>query len=139
MQLSRYIFIVFGIVAPIMIGALHISVHFSELLTPEIKAILDVNARPGDDSASLWNTWGIMSFMMGAAFIVIGLLNLSSFLSLPKKVSPPLGLILTMMVYLACVIYAGYTFSADKQLYGGIVGMIAMTVALVLSFKKNDT
>jgi len=139
MKISRSIFVVFGIVAPMLIGGLHTFVHFSDLLSPEIKSILDVSVPSRDESDLMWNYWGLMSFMMGAAFIVIGLLNLASYLELPKNANPPIGLILAMLVYLACVVYAGYTFSGEKQLYGGIVGMIAMSVALVLSMKKGDT
>lgn len=136
MKLSRILFIIFGIVAPIAIGLLHLSVHFRDLVTPEINQYLQKEFFITDKIQPLWNAWGLMSFMMGAAFIVIGLLNLVSFSRLAKDEKPPAGLILVMIMYLVCVIYAGYTFSAWEQFYGSIVGLIGMIVALFLTLKK---
>lgn len=136
MKLSRILFIIFGIVAPIAIGSLHTFVHFKDLMAPEINQYLQKEFFITDKVQPLWNAWGLMSFMMGAAFIIIGLLNWVTFRRLAKEEAPPVGSILVMMLYLICVIYAGYTFSAWEQFYGSIVGMIGMSVALFTSIKK---
>lgn len=137
-SLSRIIFFIFGIAMPILIGALHLLAHFNDLLTPEIKSILDRTIPMFNSPTSIWNTWGLMSFMMGASFVVIGILNLSSFRRLSKTEAPPTGLFVGMMVYLVSVIYAGHTFSAQPQFYGGIVGLLAMITAMVALKTKNS-
>lgn len=131
MKLSRVIFIVFAIVMPILVGALHLLAHFNDLLTPEAESALGSSIPVFKTPTKMWNIWGLVSFMMGASFIVIGLLNLSSFRRLGKNEAPPIGLIVGMMVFLLSVIYAASTFSALPQLVGGIVGILAMVVALL--------
>ena len=74
-----------------------------------------------------------MSFMMGIAFVIIGLLNLSTFVGLRRWEYPPLGALLTMFLYLCCVSYAGYYFEQLPQLWGGVIGAGFMGLAMILS------
>lgn len=127
----------FGVIAPLLIGVLHSYAHFSDLLTSEIRNTLDENIPIFGEPTLMFNTWGLMSFMMGGAFMIIGLLNLVTYSRLKKNEAPPVGSLLTMMLYLLFVIYAAYTFSATPQLYGGVIGLIAMGVALFSGTKST--
>lgn len=135
---ARILFVIFGTVMPILIGALHTFVHFKELLTPEIFEHLStsfpINGRP----TPLWNAWGLISFMMGASFIIIGLLNWTAFRQIPKHTTPPVSNSFIMLLYLICVIYAAHTFHAPEQFYGSIVGFILMSVTIFLSLKSKS-
>lgn len=133
---ARIIYFIFGVIMPILIGGLHTFVHFKELITPEVQELLRHEIPLMGGSESLWNTWGLMSFMMGTSFIIIGLLNLTIFLRLDKREFPPIGAILSMMTYLGFVVYAGNQFNAMPQFYGGVFGLIMMTLCLVLSLRK---
>ena len=132
---ARIIFLIFGSIAPILIGLLHTKVHFQELLTPEIFDILSIEVPINGRPTKLWNAWGLISFMMGGAFIIIGLLNLAIYSRLGKDESPPISNILIMMIYLGMVIYAARTFNALEQFYGSIGGMAFMSIALFLTLK----
>lgn len=73
--------------------------------------------------------------MMGISFIVIGILNISSWRKLSKTDYPPILSILAMIIYLSAVIYVGIEFKQVMQLYGGIFGMILIISCLVLTLK----
>lgn len=133
---ARIIYFIFGVIMPILIGGLHTFVHFKELITPEVQDLLRHEIPLMGGSELLWNTWGLMSFMMGTSFIVIGLLNLTLFSRLDKGESPPIGAIISMMAYLGFVVYAGNQFNAAPQFYGGVFGLIMMSLCLVLSLRK---
>jgi len=136
-KLSRILFLIFGIIAPILIGALHTFTHFNELVQPEVKALL-INEIPiNGQSIPLWNSWGLMSFMMGMCFIIIGGLNITTFRRLTKEEYIPAGSIFWMIVYTACAMYGGYQFNAIPQLIGGMIGGISLTICLIITlFKK---
>lgn len=130
---TNLLFLTVACIAPIFIGALHTMVHFSDLVRPEIKKFLQKEFVILGEAQSLWNTWGIVSFMMGASFIVIGLLN-SSILSNKKATEPlPIFAILAMIVYQLCVTYVGYEFEQAFQFYGGMIGGILMVICFVLT------
>lgn len=134
---ARILFLIIGSIFPILIGALHTKVHFAELVIPKVQNDLSGHLTIMSDSIQYYNTWGLMSFMMGLSFIVIGLLNISIFTRLAKDSNPPIFAIVAMMIYLAGVIYVGATFDAAQQFYGGIFGMILAVVCLLLSLKKD--
>jgi len=134
---ARIIYFIFGVIMPILVGGLHTFVHFKELITPEVQELLRHEIPLMGQSELLWNTWGLMSFMMGTSFIIIGLLNLTIFSRLDKHEFPPIGAILSMMAYLGFVVYAGNQFHAIPQFYGGIFGLIMMSFCLSLSLKKS--
>lgn len=125
------LFIIFGIVMPILIGSLHTYVHFKELGTEEVQTKLDDVIPIMGKHKSIYKTWGLMSFMMGTSFIIIGLLNISIFMLSPE--APPIPAIFTIILYLACSIYVGKTYKQAPQYYGGIVGMIGMLTCLIIT------
>lgn len=136
---AKILFLIFGVIIPIFIGSLHIYVHFKDLLTPEIYEYLQKEVFISYKNQALWNSWGIMSFMMGSSFITIGLINLAIFLKFSKAGHIPKMVISSMMFYQFCVIYVGYTFDQAFQFYGGIVGFIAMKMCLILIVFSTKT
>lgn len=132
---ARVIFVIIGIIFPVLIGALHTFTHFNELTSSKVQQLLTTSISINGQEQTLWNTWGIMSFMMGIAFIIIGLLNYSIYKRLQKNELPPISTLSIMAIYLMCVIYAGIQFEQTPQLYGGIVGLLLAMVCIFLSFK----
>ncbi len=128
---SITLFVLFGIVMPILIGGLHTYVHFKELGTKEVQDKLNNVIPIMGKSKNIFNAWGLMSFMMGASFIIIGLLNISILTISPD--TPPIPAIIAIILYLACSIYVGRTYKAAPQFYGGIVGIIGMLTCLGLT------
>jgi len=137
-KISRSIYFIFGVIAPIAIGALHLFVHFKELVTPEVQALLSTETIVNNLPTTYYNVWGLVSFMMGASFIIIGLLNLVVFRKLAKDAWPPVQMMLVMMLYLACTIYAGNEFNAMPQFWGSIVGMIGIITGIILTLKNRN-
>lgn len=138
---ARILFLIVGCIAPIFIGGLHTATHFSELITPEISEYLQKQFVILDKEQPLWNTWGIVSFMMGVSFIIIGLLNISTLQKTPKSSSIPVLAIVTMILYQLCVTYVGYEFEQGFQFYGGMVGGFLLLICLILTLlinKKHD-
>jgi hypothetical protein len=135
-KLQRLIFVLFGIIGPIATGALHLFVHFKELVILKVEVMLQNEITIMGDQVLLSNTWGLMSFMMGAAFIVIGLLNLVTYIAHGQGQRIPAGYFLVMMIYGACVVYVGLKFDGAMQLYGGVVVLVALTLGLVLSLRR---
>ncbi len=134
---ARIIYLIIGAVFPILIGALHTYVHFDELITAEVQTKLSDTIPIHGEPELLYNTWGLMSFMMGASFIIIGLLNIGTFSRMKKEDYPPFSALFAMVVYLLCVIYAANEFSATEQFYGSIFGLILTAIAIFLTIKKQ--
>lgn len=135
---ARLLFLLVGCIMPIFIGLLHTATHFSDLVTPEINTYLQKEIVILGQAQSLWNTWGIVSFMMGASFVVIGLLNISILRKLPKTESIPIMTIIAMLLYQICVTYVGFEFEQGFQFYGGIFGAVLMLVCLGLTLKGDS-
>ena len=74
-RIARVLYFIVGCFLPILIGGLHLFVHFQELVKPEVFKLLQKEVFILGKIQPLWNTWGITSFMMGASFIVIGIIN----------------------------------------------------------------
>jgi len=136
---AKIIYIIVGIVMPILTGLLHTYAHFRDLVKPEAKQLLSGELVILDDPTPIYNAWGLMSFMMGASFIVIGLLNYSIIRKMDKIDDLPLSGIFAMFIYLLCVIYAGTVFNASTQLYGSIVGMIFLSICFFLTISSKET
>lgn len=122
---------------PIFIGGLHMVAHFQDLIKPEVQEFLQKEIEVTGQTQIMWNTWGVMSVMMGISFIVIGLLNLSTLINTPKMKVVPILSIVAMLVYLIAVIYVGNTFNASMQLYGGVVGMVLTVICLIFTLKAK--
>ena len=136
-KISRVLYLIAGSVFTILIGALHTFVHFQDLVKPEVQKNLQQEIMIMGESQTMWNTWGIMSFMMGMSFIVIGLLNIHIFNQLSKDEYPPSMGILAMVIYLLSVIYVGYEFAQAPQLYGGFFGLILISICGLLKLKNK--
>lgn len=134
---ARIIYLLIGIVFPILIGALHTLTHFTQLVSKEVQGHLSPTILINGVEQTLWNTWGMMSFMMGVAFIIIGLLNLSIYRSLTREALPPVSAILAMMLYLLCVIYAGHQFEQSPQFFGGLFGFGLSSICLWIIVKEK--
>jgi len=136
-KVSRILFLLIGSVFPILIGTLHTFVHFSNLVSPEIQLYLQKEFMYSGKLQALWPAWGIASFMMGLSFIVIGLLNISTFRRLSTTDYPPLLSILAMTIFLLGVVYVGYEFEQSFQLFGGLFGVVLSFVCLGISLKNR--
>lgn len=122
---------------PITVGIIHTYVHFSDLLSPEIQDYLEKDFYYSGKEQPLWDAWGIANFMMGISFLVIGLLNIYIYRSLSKTDFPPLPAIFAMLVYILGVIFVGVQFQQSFQLYGGITGLILLSISLFLTLRKS--
>ncbi len=134
---SRILFAIVACIMPIFIGALHTFVHFTDLVKPDVQDYLLKEFVYSGTAQPLWNAWGIMSFMMGMSFIIIGMLNVSVLNRTPKTNSLPLLPVLSMVLYQLCVIYVGSVFNGVFQFYGGIFGLLLITICLFTTL-KND-
>lgn len=137
-KIPRVLFLIVGCIFPIFIGGLHTTTHFVELVKPEIHDYLQKEVVILGQEQALWNTWGIVSFMMGVSFIIIGLLNISILKSVPKTNPLPLLSIIAMILYQLSVIYVGYEFEQGFQFYGGIFGLILISICLMLTLKNKQ-
>ncbi len=135
-KLVRILFTIIGVIMPIFIGLLHTYAHFTDLIKPEVQSHLQQEIMVTGQTQIMWNTWGVMSVMMGISFIVIGLLNISIIRNTNKNSQFPTLPIFAMIFYLSAVIYVGLTFNADMQLYGGIAGMMLTIVCLITNLKS---
>jgi len=136
-NISRILFAIAGIAMPIFVGLLHTYVHFTDLITPDVIDIMQSEVTIMGEKQKAWNSWGMMSFMMGMSFVVIGLLNLAILRRTGQtKTNIPIVNYIAMIVYLLCVIYVGKTFEAFPQLYGGIIGMLFIVISMYLN--KTD-
>ena len=132
---AKTLFLIVACLFPIIIGSLHTLTHFRDLIKPEIKEYLQEEVDILGTMQPLWNTWGIVSFMMGASFIVIGLLNMAVFRSTPKTGILPILPLLAVIFYQCCIIYVGAEFDQSFQLYGGIFGLVLITIVLLLTLR----
>ena len=135
---ARIIFMIIGSIFPILIGALHLFTHFNELVTTNVQTLLSNTIPINGQEQILWHTWGIMSFMMGLAFVIIGLLNINIYKRLKKDDFPPLSTLLIMVIYLLGVIYVGNQFEQAPQLYGGIFGLTLTSICIFLTLKGQS-
>ncbi len=139
LKTSKLLFVLVGCIMPIFIGTLHTYVHFKDLLNPEIEEYLQKQFTIAGQEQALWDTLGIVSFMMGISFIVIGLLNLYIFKSIPKNSPLSLMPILVMSAYQLGVIYVGHEYNQAFQFYGGIFGLVVTVVCIAITIQlKSD-
>lgn len=130
---ANIIYLIFGAIMPILVGSLHTSVHFQDLTSGTVRAMLDEPIMVMGEQQIAYNTWGLMSFMMGFSFIIIGLLHFALQRSRGWDKYPSLFGCVVIMLYLGGVLYAASTFHATPQFYGGIVGIAMMVICMSLS------
>ena len=135
---SRIIFLLVGTIFPIFAGSIHTYAHFSELTIPEVQQLLNTQITISGQDQIVYVAWGFMSFMMGAAFIIIGLLNLVAFRKLDKEDWPPVSNLLVMVLYILATIYTSITFPGEPQLYGSLFGLTLAFIAIgIIVTQKN--
>ncbi|MEO0732123.1 MAG: hypothetical protein AAFZ52_04775 [Bacteroidota bacterium] len=137
-RIANMLYFVVGGVFPILIGLLHTWVHFTELTKMEVRVALSTPVFVMGAEQPLWSTWGVMSFMMGISFVIIGLLQLLLQQQRGWQHYPLLNGILLIVLYLSAVIYVGKTFSALPQLYGGIIGMVLTLICLTATLARRE-
>lgn len=120
-------------ILPIIIGSMHLFVHFDELVSDQIRKHLLTEVTIVSKAQPLWNTWGMTSLMMGVSFIIIGVLNSIVFIGLPKKNHPSVSLLTIGFFYYLAVFYAGIEFQQNFQIYGGFICGILLLSALILA------
>jgi len=130
MRLSRLCYLIVGVMF-VLIGLLHLQVHFSALTTEDLASALDHSFDLLGDETNAWPLWQGFSFMMGVLLIFIGLFNLITHKSLAKNECPPIPQILLTMLILATVIFSGVFYFSSMQIYGGIFGMILLAGSLI--------
>lgn len=136
LKFSRTVFLVLGCRIPLIIGAMHLYVHFHSLVHPNIEIYLKNGARVSSITEPLWETWGILSFMMGWGSMVIGVLNSSIFIGLSKLHFPLIVPLVTMWGYYLGVLYMGWEYEQHFQFYGGLISTILLSMALCFQPKS---
>lgn len=132
-KISRLLFLLVGVLVPIFIGLLHTYAHFKDLMQPHVEVILSKEITVMGEPQILMHTLGVVSFMMGASFITIGLLNMAWIKS--AKTIPAMAY-LAMALYQLSVIYVGANFEQGFQLYGGSFGLLVLIISFILSKRK---
>lgn len=135
---ARGIFVLVGVIMPILVGLLHSYCHFTDLTTPAVQDQLNQSIQILGQTKLVYNAWGLVSFMMGLSFIVIGLLSLSIFARLKKEAMPPLSGIAAIMVYLFGVLYSAHIFEAAEQFYGAVFGLLMMGICCAMIVRTNS-
>lgn len=137
-KIINIIYLLLGSVFPILVGVLHTWTHFQDLTTAKIRLQLSSTIDIMGTEQSVWNTWGLMSFMMGTSFIIIGLLHLVIIQKRSRETLPSVQAWSTIILYLICVVYAAKTFSAVPQYYGGIIGLCLALTCVTLTLKSRN-
>jgi len=135
LKFSRISFLVLGCRVPIIIGLMHLYVHFKSLLHPQIEAYLKNSNGMAQISEPLWETWGVVSFMMGWCSLVIGVLNSSIFMGCAKNQFPLVLPLAAMFGYYLGVFYVGWEYNQNFQWYGGLIGSALLAAALLFQWK----
>ncbi|MEM8526889.1 MAG: hypothetical protein AAGG68_19770 [Bacteroidota bacterium] len=133
LKFSKIIFLLVGGISLIFVGLLHTIVHFSDLLKPDVHEYLQKEIVILGEAQSMWNTWGIVSFMMGISFITIGLINIAIFIKTPKGNALPTLAVVAMLLYQMGITYVGYEYEQGFQLYGGILGTVLLFAGLIMN------
>lgn len=137
-KLSRILYGIIGVFFPVFVGLLHMLAHVQDLITTDVRNQLEnVELSIFDQPQVAWNSWGVMSVMMGMSFIVIGIINLHIVRSLKPNEYPPTLALLGMLVYLLTVVYVGSAFEANQQFYGGIFGLVLLACCAGIKFLKK--
>lgn len=130
---TNIIYLIFGAVMPILIGCLHTWAHYNDLTTDEVKNLLSDTIIVTGQIQIVYNTWGLMSFLMGFSFIIIGLLHCTLIRHRGWNRYPSIAGCLLILLCLLGSVYVGSTFHAIPQYYGGIVGTLVMILCIILS------
>lgn len=72
---ANIIYLILGTIMPILVGGLHTWAHYNDLITDHVKTLLSDTIIITGEPQVIYNAWGLMSFLMGYCFIIIGLLH----------------------------------------------------------------
>ena len=106
MNTARTAFLIFACIASMLIRGLHLLTHFGQLNTSEFQFMLSAEITDTEQKESLWNTWYLMTFIIGVAFSITGLLHWIIWRIKNTYKRLPTGNIATMLVSLVCVKYS---------------------------------
>lgn len=121
----------------IFIGLLHTHAHYKELVTNELKNLMDHEIVVTGIATNVFQLWQGMSLMMGLLLIIIGLSHLLILKELTKEQYPPVGGSMIMILMLIFVMFAGYHYFGGWQVYGGGAGLVVQSICLILSIRKS--
>jgi len=138
---ARILFIAMAI-ASILIGVLHQLVHLDELATPALAQSLNfeipLKGQIGGEVANAFDLWQGMSLMMGYTLMLFGLTHLVIGLRLSKDECPPIPFIILMIFQCIGSVYTGIHFFGPAQIYGGLFGIICLSISLFLTIKTRN-
>ena len=134
MELSGILYIS-GSALFILVGTLHLIVHFKQLTSFETKekfsSIKNIKVRKR--SAEVWKLWQGMSLLFGVLMLILGVNNILSLLSLEQNSHPSVLICITNIIVLIIIIYTGFKYFSKMQVYGGFLGLILFIVSLFLT------
>ena len=138
---ARILFIAMA-VASVLIGVLHLLVHFDELATPALAQSLNVDFPlkgqiGGNETANAFDLWQGMSIMMGYTLLLFGLTHLVIGLKLSKEECPPIPFIILMILQCVGSVYTGIHFFGPAQIYGGLFGIICLSISLFITISTR--
>ncbi len=119
----------------ILVGILHLTVHFKQLISLETKEKFSSieNIKVIKRNAQVWKLWKGMSLLFGVLLTVLGINNILSLLDLEKNSHPSILISITNVIVLIIIIYSGYKYFSKMQIYGGFLGLILFIISLLLS------
>ena len=120
------------------IALLHTSVHYQELVTPEIQAMLNQSIPLQGAEENVWKLWQGFSFMMGAFMFFFGATHFFIASQVNKNSYPPILGSILVLITLIIVTYSGLHFFGNMQFYGGIWGILLQSICLILSLRANQ-
>ena len=116
----------------IIVGILHLIVHFNQLISLETKEKFSSieNIKVIKRSAQVWKLWKGMSLLFGVLLTVLGINNILSLLSLGEKSHPSILICIVNIIVLIIIIYTGFKYFSKMQIYGGFLGLILFIASL---------
>jgi len=132
-RFSKACLILIGVMF-IFIGALHLNVHFNELVSDDLQKRLSFTTPVMGDAMDVYLAWQGFSFMMGVSFVVIGLLcAIQGF----RAELPSTMTFLTLIGMFCAVIFSGLFYFGEMQIYGGAAGLAITLIGFVARLRRR--
>lgn len=135
MEVTRLLYFV-GSSLFIIVGTLHTMVHFRELISAKVAHkikmadTIDLMKR----KAEVWKLWQGFSLGFGLLMAVLGIVNILALYELGANAQPPISICIINILVMILVIYMGKSFFEKPQYYGGMIGFLIFSGALLLQF-----